>query len=505
MTSTIFYIILLVLLFSMTSLALYLRRREHVDSSFEYVIAGRRVNPGFMIASFIATWMWAADIMAVPQTIYYTGVAGIWYYALPVLLSGFLAAFVIYRLRKIFPAAITYQHFFRKRLDRKNHIVFIGVGIYVMVVAAMLQIRVGGEIIGAMTGMNPLYVCFLLLVVITVYTIIAGLWASISTDSIQFGTAAVLTIVFVPVILMNAGGPSEVFTLIEKNWKEINPGILSFNGVTWESMYHFFLPFVFVWGVWGIASMSIWQRGFAVRRDRLTRTMVGGSIGWFSTIPVYGIIGLVALAYFPELTGPGADFSVDKSADAAILVYTKFLGGALPQLVFVIVLVALLVSTADSAIAALSSLTTNDIYKANINPNASEEQLFKLARWSVPFWAAVVMVVVWAMFHVDFLTCIWLNGMAFTAVCFPLIYCLFSKRISSNAVFITSFVVFISLAYWFFFSGAVDFSEGTFGDLVPMYIVGYAESLVLPPLLSLIWKDDFNFDTLKAEEELQRA
>jgi sodium/pantothenate symporter len=233
--------------------------------------------------------------------------------------------------------------------------------------------------------------------------------------------------------------------------------------------------------------------------------MVGGSIGWFSTIPVYGIIGLVALAYFPELTGPGADFSVDKSADAAILVYTKFLGGALPQLVFVIVLVALLVSTADSAIAALSSLTTNDIYKANINPDATEEQLFKLARLSVPFWAAVVMIVVWAMFHVDFLTCIWLNGMAFTAVCFPLIYCLFSKRISSNAVFITSFVVFISLAYWFFFSGAVDFSEGTFGDLVPMYIVGYAESLVLPPLLSLIWKDDFNFDTLKAEEELQKA
>ncbi len=502
MTSTIFFIILIVLFFSMTGLALFLRKREKVDSSFEYLVAGRRVNPGFMIASFIATWMWAADIMAVPQTVYYSGVAGIWYYALPVLFSGFFAAFVIFRVRKIFPTAITYQHFFRKRLDRKNHIVFIAVGIYVMVAAAMLQIRVGGEIIAAMTGLNALVVCFLLLLVITIYTMIAGLWASIATDSIQFGTAAVLTFVFVPIILINAGGPAEVFSLIEKHWYGINPGILSFDGVTWDSMYNFFLPFVFVWGVWGIASMSIWQRGFAVRRDRLTRTLVGGSIGWFSTIPVYGLIGLVALAYFPELTGPGADFSVDNSAQAAIMVYTKFLGGALPQIVFVIVLVALLVSTADSAIASLSSLTTNDIYKANINPNASEETLFKLARWSVPFWSAVVMVVVWAMFHVDFLTCIWLNGMAFTVVCFPLIYCLFSKRISSNAVFITSLVVLISLSYWFFFSGTVDFSEGTFGDLVPMYIVGYAESLILPPLLSLIWKDDFDFESLKTAEEI---
>ena len=112
------------------------------------------------------------------------------------------------------------------------------------------------------------------------------------------------------------------------------------------------------------------------------------------------------------------------------------------------------------------------------------------------------MVVAWAMFHVDFLTCVWINGIVFTTVFFPLLYCLFSKRISPNAIFITSLVVITSLVYWFFFSGMVDFSEGTFGDLNPMYIVGYAESLILPPLLSLIWKDDFDFDILKEEKDL---
>lgn len=303
---------------------------------------------------------------------------------------------------------------------------------------------------------------------------------------------------FVPVILFNAGGPGEVFDRINQHWIEINPGILSFDGVSWDNMYHFFLPFVFVWGVWGIASMSIWQRGLAVRKDRITRTFIFGSIGWFSTIPVYGIIGLVALAYFPELTGPGADFSVDNSADAGILVYSRFLGGP-AQLVFVITLLALIMSTADSAIAALSSLTSRDIYKENLKPKADERQTLLVARWSVPFWAAVTMVVTWGMFHVDFLTCVWLNGIAFSAVLFPLLYCLFSRRISANAVFVTSIVVVLSLVYWFFFSGAVDFTAGTFGDLVPMYLVGYLEALILPPVLSLIWKDNFDFASLKRE------
>lgn len=182
MSAVTFYIVLLIFAAAMLTVSVYLYRREGVRTTLEFVAAGRRVNSGFMIASFIATWMWAADIAAVPQTVYYTGVAGIWYYGLPVLISGFLAAIVITRVRKIFPDAITYQHFFHRRLDRKNHIVFIGIGIYMMVIAAMLQVRVGGEIIGAMTGLDPLWVCFLLLSVIAAYTAVAGLWGSISTD-----------------------------------------------------------------------------------------------------------------------------------------------------------------------------------------------------------------------------------------------------------------------------------------------------------------------------------
>lgn len=498
MTATHFYLILVAFAAAMIAFSIYLYRRENVASTLEYVMAGRRVNSGFMIASFIATWMWAADIAAVPQTVYYTGVAGIWYYGLPVLVSGLLAAIVIRRVRKVLPEVVTYQHFFRRRLDRKNHLVYIGIGIYTMVIAAMLQIRVGGEIVAAMTGLDPLFVCFLLLLVIAAYTTISGLWASVATDYVQFATAAILTVVFVPVILFNAGGPAEVFSRIEANWLEINPGILRFDGVTWDNMYHFFLPFVFVWGAWGFASMSIWQRGLAVRRDRITRTYVFGSIGWFSTIPVYGVIGLVALAYFPDLTGPGADFSVDNSADAGILVYTQFLGG-MAQIVFVLTLLALLMSTADSALIALASLTSRDIYQENIAPAADERQTLAVARLAVPFWAAVIMLVTWGMIHIDFLTCIWINGIGTTALLFPLLYSLFSRRISPNAIFATAVVVILSLIYWFFFSGAVDFSEGTFGDLVPMYIVGYLEALILPPLLSLFWKHEFDFATLTAE------
>lgn len=73
----------------MILIAIVINRRSDVSTSAGFFVANRRATAPFIAISFMATFMWGADLLAVPETVYLTGIAGIWMYGIPIVLGGF--------------------------------------------------------------------------------------------------------------------------------------------------------------------------------------------------------------------------------------------------------------------------------------------------------------------------------------------------------------------------------------------------------------------------------
>jgi len=462
---------------AMVLIALYSNRKVDTSSIDGFFVADRRATGPFVAASFMATFMWGADLLAVPQTVYLTGISGIWMYGLPIVVGGFAIIPLSSRLRSVLPDAMTYQEFFYNRLDTKNHLLFTGVGIYTMLLAAALQLRAAGQIIGGLASIDPYVVAAITAVIVFLYSVITGIWASLSTDWVQVATTVVLTIVFIPYMVFEGGGVGEVYSGLVSNTE--TGTMLSFVP-SWETFYAFCLPFLLGWALWGVASMSVWQRAMAVRRDKISRTFIYGSIGWFSTIPMYGIVGLLALAFAPNLGTP---------ADAGIDVYTSLLGGVAAA-VFVATLMGLVLSTIDSAVLALALLATKDIYGKYVNTGADSGQTVQVARLAIGGFTLLALATTYAVWNVDFLTLIWINSIGVTAVFFPLLYCLYWEQTSANSVFLTAVVVSAAIVYMLYAGYSIPVT----------YLVGHGIALVLTPALSFVWPSDFEFSQLGPTE-----
>jgi len=461
----------------MILISYYINKRENISTIGGFAVANRRANPGVVMASFMVTWAWAGDLLGVPEEVQIIGLPAVWVYGIPIMIGAFTLIPVAKRLRKIFPEAMTYQEYFRERFDRKNHILFIFIGFFTMALTSVIHIRAAGDIIGAISGISPQVIGAVVVMFVIVYLMIGGIWSSLSTDWVQLIATVLLTVVFVPVIVYNAGGPTVIYNKIAENASEI--GKLNLSKVSWENLYIFFVPMLLGWSMWGVASMAVWQRVFAVRKDKLSRTFAVGGIAWFSTIPVYAVIGIISVAYFPGMEVP---------ADAGAKVYGEFLGG-ISAIVFAVIILGLVFSSLDSVIVALASSVSRDIYFRNINENASDEKQLKVARFSIIFIGILAYLLTLQLWTYDFLSLIFLAGIAATALFFPMIYSLFWKKTSANAVFITG-VLILGLLCYLFFTGF---------EIATMFIIGHAIALVLTPTLSLMMPDNFNFETFSRD------
>jgi len=272
---------------AMIALSYFVYKRQGVSDTSEFITAGGRAQVGLTTASFAVTWMWAGDILGVPQYVGITGVAGIWMYAAPAVLSSFIVIPFALRMRKLFPQGLTYSEYFIERFGKGAHLAVIAVILYTMVLGGVIQLFVGGAVIGGLTGIDPNIVMAVLMSVIAVYILLSGLWGSMTTDFVQFLSAIVLTLVFVPLLLFEAGGPSAVYANMVTNLGDKSPSFLSMANLNF--IEDLFLPYALGLGVWGVVSLATWQRVFAVRRDKTSRFLTIGGIGVFTTIAMYSI------------------------------------------------------------------------------------------------------------------------------------------------------------------------------------------------------------------------
>jgi Na+/proline symporter len=470
---------------AMIALSYFVYRRQGVTDTTEFITAGGRAQVGFTTASFAVTWMWAGDILGVPQYVGITGVAAIWMYAAPAVLSSFLVLPFALRMRRLFPQGLTYSEYFIERFGKWAHLMVILIILYSMVLGGVIQLFVGGAVIGGLTGIDPKVVMAILMGVIGIYILLGGLWGSMTTDFVQFLSAIVLTLVFIPLLMFEVGGPGAVYDQMVANLGEQSTAFLSMANL--NAIEELFLPYALGLGVWGVISLSTWQRVFAVRRDKISRFLTLGGIGVFATIAMYSIIGFVGLASFPEAT-PGT-------------LAIKALG-LLPDwaaIMFLLVVLMVLGSSVDSYLTALASLTSRDIYYRHLNPDASDDQQLRIARVASVSFAVVIFVgTVFALGTISFVQLLLIGGIGASALVGPFALSLFWKK-TSQAGFVTGVVV-SQLTTAFLLAASYDVVVTSPNlKLWEIMAVGHLLSTSLAAVVSVASPDEFDFASITQE------
>lgn len=321
------------------------------ERSIEGFCVGNR-NTGWFISalSIAATWIWAPALFTSTENAYTKGFAGLFWFLIPNVLCLIFFIPFARRIRKEMPEGITLSGYMYQKYQSeyvKNTYLFqLGA---LSALSTGVQLLAGSKILSMLTGI-PFWIMTIIMAVIAYsYSQFSGIKASILTDSIQMVFMLIASVCFAVFGIKNGGGVQNMLAGIGGYTGECN-SIFSAKGI--EIFFGFGLPTTIglISGPFG--DQCFWQRAFCVKKNSIGRAFFVGAI-LFGMVPLsMGIIGFV---------GAGMKYvAVDTGVINFELISTLFPAWAVIPFLFMIV--SGLLSTIDSNLCAISSLTT-DIFK----------------------------------------------------------------------------------------------------------------------------------------------
>jgi urea-proton symporter len=444
------YWLLLCFGIAMVLITYFFARWERWQTKDGFLVAGRSVGwllGGFSIA---ASWIWAPALFVSVQMAYQKGLAGIFWFTAPNILSLTIFALLAPRIRQRLPDGYTLPEYVKYKFrTRRVHTVYLFPFIFYQLMAVVVQLYAGSGLVSLLTGISqPLVMCILAIIVLT-YTLISGLEASIVTDFVQLSMIFVVGLVIIPLAWTAGGGHASVtsgLSGISGTTNVFDPGIaFSFGIVTSIGLI-----------AGSISDQSNWQRAFAVRSKELVKAFVFGSL-LFGVVPIaLSILGFLA-------ANPSLKIALPKGADVS-MIGVETIAQLLPSwavLLFTIMLLAALSSALDAGLVAFSSLWVADISKPKTDQGA-----VRSARSSMVVMTIVGLLVALGVLYIPgfgLQHLWWIFNTIAACVMVPTVLSLFWDKLSETGVFWGILVAFVIGVPLFIYGNIID---------KPVWIVG---------------------------------
>ena len=362
-------------------IALWVSRKPkgHKRNAEDYFLAGRSLPWWIIGASLIASNISTEQIIGMNGTAFESGIAVISYSLIGASITILIVA--KYFLPKFLRSKIySMPEFLEKRYNKKvsttMSIFLILVYIFVNLTSVM---SLGAITLNAVLGIPILYSVIALAAISAIYTIYGGLTAVAWTDFVQVGVLIIggLTVVWLgldQIALTNGAegiinGFQQLLDLQSDKFHTVLPA--SHDELPWTR--------IFFGGLW-IAAISYWgcnqyiiQRALAAKN--IQEAQKGLLFASFLSIIVAIIIvlpGVIASELF-------ADKIVSRDEAFPVLI-RELLPAGYAGLV-IAALIAAIISSLNSMCNSVATIFTMDVYRNQINKNASETQLVKVGRW----------------------------------------------------------------------------------------------------------------------------
>lgn len=330
------------------------------ESNIERFCVGNR-NSGWIVSalSIAATWIWAPALFTSTENAYTKGFAGLFWFLVPNVLCLILFIPFAKKIREEMPEGITLSGYMYGKYHSKavkNTYLFQLSALSAL--STGVQLLAGSKILSMLTGIPFAVMTVIMAVIAFSYSQFSGIKASILTDAVQMVFMLVVSIVFAVFGVKNGGG---LETLITGLGGAAGDAGSLFSKRGWEIFLGFGLPTTIglISGPFG--DQCFWQRAFCVKKDRIGRAFLVGAL-LFGIVPLsMGILGFV---------GAGMGYV---AADTGIinfeLISTLFPAWA--GIPFLFMIVSGLLSTIDSNLCAISSLTTDISKKKTLRKTKS--------------------------------------------------------------------------------------------------------------------------------------
>ncbi len=399
------------------------KKRENADG---YMTAGNNLGFGISAASMTATWIWAASMYASATSGYTYGISGPIHYGL----WGALMILFIYpfgrRIRAVAPRAHTLAEVMFARHGRSSQLMLAGSNVVGSVISLMSNFLAGGVLIALLSPLNFIQGVFTVALGVLLYSLWSGFRASVLTDFVQVVAMLGAVVIIVPVIFFAAGFPA-AFELGAANLTDQQANFFSS-----EAFLNQGAPYIAAVLAYAIGNQTIAQRLFAVNERLIKPTFITATIGYGATVIGIGMLGVLALYLGIEPLDGDVNNIIPQMA-------ATYLPTILLVLFFIMVIGALS-STADSDLAALSSIAMADVYGQNIAGKNKANPRTMLLVGRLTMVIATALAISFASLQLSILDLLVFVGALWGALVFPVIASFYWKKVTNRA-FTTSVLV----------------------------------------------------------------
>lgn len=352
---------------------------KKVQTTNDYVLAGRRLPIWMAAPSIMATWFAAETLMGSSSEAYKYGLQGVIFDPFGATMCLFLSALLIVRVARR-AQYVTIMDFFQQRYGTAMSVVGSIAQIIGYFGWTAAQIVAGGAILQALLGWDLSVGMVLVAGVVTIYTMAGGLWADTALDFMQmFLTMGGLLIIFIG-ILWAVGGLDNFLGMAGAQYTEhpfaMGPtqdeGYLGYSGhLGW---FYYAAAWMAI-GFGSIPAQDYLQRTCAAKNENVAVKSTYIAAFLYITFGVLSpFIGMAAHA----VTSIGPELEADTTQFVLILMAMEYLPPILTAL-FVAALASALMSTSDSSMLAGATMFTENIVKV-FKPDLSDKTQLLLTR-----------------------------------------------------------------------------------------------------------------------------
>ena len=436
--------------------------RKHKKTKEEFLVANRSMPWLLTAFSMAATWVWAPSMFVASEKAYTQGLAGVFWFVVPNVLTLILFAFFANKMRKLRPDGWTFSDYIREKYSKRCHNLYLIESFGLQTMSFAVQLLAGATIFSKITGISFTATTIVMAVCPLLYTFASGIRSSIVTDFWKMLWIVIVLLLGLP-IMFSSAGPNALFNGLGGITGDFG-SLFSATGIMVALSFGIPTTIGLLSGTFG--DQMFWQRVFCVKADKVKRTMITAAF-IFAAVP----ISLAVFGFFAAGTGLAISDTQLTNVGAVMAFCPKWF-----LYLFFVLILSGLISTVDSIICAVSSIAGHDVVKrlsmnekwhGRIQKNIFLFILFANEVRAARFAMIVVTIIAILIANIPGLTILYLfllYGTLRSSVMLPTVFAILGKRMSERGLFygiLTSMIV-----------GLPIFAYGNFTGNIPMIVFG---------------------------------
>ncbi len=364
-----------VVVYLLVTVAIGIAASRYIKTSTDFMLAGRKL-PLFLSASALfALWFGSETIFGASSEFVKHGVLGVMQDPFGGVLCLVLFALIfvkpLYKLN-----LLTLGDLYRNHYGQQVELIasFCMLLTFFGYIAAQLVAL--GLIIQIIAGIPVVDGILISAAVVTIYTLMGGMWAITITDFMQSIVIVLGLVIVAYTIVTKAGGwvpvvegaPEGFFSFVPTDGK----------AMSWA---HYFAAW-FTLGLGSLASQDIFQRANSAKDEKtaVRSTLLGaGMYGLIAIFPLF--IALAGKVLYPELV----EGDTQHVLPAMVMAHTDLW----VQVMFFGALLSAIFSTCSGAVLAPASILSENIIRPLVDPDMSDKKFLLILRLSVVAMAAL--------------------------------------------------------------------------------------------------------------------